>query len=99
MPRAANVETTIAKNIATINRSNKVVVWGLSYCPFCQKAVKRLNDNCIQFALFYVDLSPYVDHYKKVLKRTHKTFPQIIVKNKLLGGYDQLVNVDINALR
>jgi glutaredoxin len=95
------LQEIIRKNICTIDQSNKVVIWGKSRCPWCQKAVAHLNKHCIQFALFWVDRSPYEDYYCTGLKEVHNwsTFPQVIVNGECIGGFDSLSEYNMNDLK
>lgn len=87
------MDAKIKKQIDDINSTGGVVIWGLTYCPYCKKAIEILQQNDISFRVMYVNSSPYVDIYKKYLKLIHPTFPIIIFKNKLVGGCDSLMQI------
>ena len=86
------IKKTIRDSIQTVNSKNNIVIWGKSTCPWCVKAKEYLNKLNKKYAIFYVDLSPYMQVYSEILKETHPTFPQIIRNNKLIGGFSELQN-------
>ena len=67
-----------------------VEIWGKPQCPFCEKA-KALCDN---LNLNYVYKQLDVDFTREQVFEvfpTARTFPQIKINDKSIGGYDQLV--------
>ena len=67
-----------------------IEIWGKSQCPFCEKA-KALCDN---LNLNYVYKQLDVDFTREQVFEvfpTARTFPQIKINDKSIGGYDQLV--------
>lgn len=89
------IEQTIRNSIAKVNQSNTIVVWAKSNCPYCKKAKKLLNSSKRKYAIFYVDLSPYMNIYDRILKETHKTYPQIYINNQLIGGFSELQQIKL----
>lgn len=89
----------IKKNILAINNEYKWVVWAKTGCPWCKKAVEYLHDNNIDFQIMYVDTSNNPEGYKHILKQTHATFPHIMKKGKLIGGYTDLIKIPLSRLK
>lgn len=96
---SSEIIKNIENNINNINKCNKLVIWGLSGCVYCKAAIEYLNKHKIKYSVFYIDLSPYVECYKKILKKKHPTFPHIIKDNKLIGGYSDLIEKPLSHLR
>lgn len=64
-------------------------VYTLSTCPFCTKAKKLLDDLNVSYKEIGVDNDPEIwDDLKKMTNRT--TVPQIFIKDKHIGGCDDL---------
>lgn len=68
-----------------------VIIYGASWCGYCQRAKKLAND--------YGMLVDYRDvdekHHQKIFKEKFpeaKTIPQIVLNNRPIGGYDQFVS-------
>lgn len=73
------------------------VIYGVSYCPYCQKAKELLDKEKIKYYYFDVEKAPFngKEEYKTLMKthlKGHKTFPAIFHKGKLLGGFSDLAN-------
>mgnify|MGYP006290891539 FL=1 len=64
----------------------RVVVLGLSYCPFTARTHRLLDSHDIAYQAVEIDCC------KEELKRRHffPTFPQVFIDGNLLGGFEQL---------
>jgi len=72
---------------------NKVEIYSHSQCSYCHQAKKLLNIRGIPFEEF--DAGKNQEILQEMLRRTGgRTFPQIIVDNKSIGGFDQLRELD-----
>lgn len=68
-----------------------IEIWGKPSCPFCEKA-KSL---CERMNLKYVYKQLDQDFTREQVFEefpTARTFPQIKINDKAIGGYDQLVD-------
>ena len=74
-----------------------IVLYVLEYCPYCNNALKLLEEKNIKYKKIVVENSEEAKkHYKK--QSGMNTFPQIFLKvNKdnflKIGGYNDLVNI------
>ena len=69
-------------------KKNPLVLFGLSYCPYCHKAKKLLAP--YKPVVKDIDLDRNANGTRRALKKISgmKTFPQIFLKGRLLGGYE-----------
>jgi len=68
---------------------SNVTIYTTNYCPYC-RAAKRLLDS---FSVKYeeIDLTENEEIRTKVMEELGwKTVPVILINEKLIGGYDQL---------
>ena len=69
-------------------KKNPLVLFGLSYCPYCHKAKELLAP--YKPVVKDIDLDRNANGTRRALKKISgmKTFPQIFLKGRLLGGYE-----------
>lgn len=82
--------------------SHDVVVVGMAQNPFVKKARRALADAKISYE--YVEYGGYLSMWKERLAiklwSGYPTYPQVFVKQVLIGGYRELqVMLDAGALR
>ena len=70
--------------------SKQVVVYTIDFCPFCTSAKDLLKRNNIEFEEIYIDKSDETAMNKLREKSNWRTFPQIFIDDKLIGGFDEL---------
>ncbi len=72
----------------------KVTVYTSSYCPYCVRAKKLLNERGIEYE--EILLAEEDDAaWDALTKRSGlKTVPQIFVGERLIGGYTDLAELD-----
>ena len=75
--------------------NNAVVVFSLSYCPFCVQAKGTLASNGVSAYVVEVDQCENKDDLKKFLNAKYdlRTYPKVFIKNKKIGGNDDLNSV------
>jgi len=80
----------------TFVRSNKVMIFSGTYCPFCTKAKDWLDERGIEYYSVDVDVEPMGMEVATVAAKVSgmETIPNIFVNGQHLGGYDQLVEGD-----
>jgi len=102
----SNADQTAVCNLASIGLPkfikkketgwNSVKLYTKSDCIYCKMAKKMLDKNDIKYKVLEVT-SGEMDSFKHLFKCTYevevKTFPQIIVDEKYLGPYTELVKV------
>jgi glutaredoxin 3 len=65
-------------------------------CPFCIKAERLLNQRGVQIEKILVDED--TAQLRKMMEITNRrTVPQIFIGNYHVGGYDDLVSLDIEG--
>jgi glutaredoxin 3 len=76
-------------NIKRTIKKNPLILFGLSYCPYCHKAKELLAP--YKPIVKDIDLDRNANGTRKALKKISgmKTFPQIFLKGRLLGGYEE----------
>jgi len=76
--------------------SNKVEIYSTTYCPYCDKAKKLLDDKNVPYKEFIVDID--TAKMDEMLSRANgrKTVPQIFINNNHIGGFDDLKALDDN---
>ncbi|MBK4764871.1 MAG: glutaredoxin 3 [Pantoea sp. Brub] len=63
-------------------------------CPFCQQAKHKFIQKGLIFHEIAIDNN--VNEREKMIKRSGRiTVPQIFINNKYIGGYDDLLKLDI----
>ena len=66
-----------------------VIIYSKKICPYCDRAKELLNKKNISFTEIRVDLDE--EQYKIMLDRSkRRTVPQIFYKDTLIGGFDDL---------
>lgn len=75
----------------------KVEVYYATYCPYCKKALKMLDEKGVEYKGYVIDddedkLREKLGEYYKIEGRV--TVPQIIVDNKRIGGYDDIKKLE-----
>ncbi|MDM8561427.1 glutaredoxin 3 [Candidatus Parabeggiatoa sp. HSG14] len=65
-------------------------------CPYCIRAEQFLNKKGVQIQKILVDYNR--DEMKKMIEITgRRTVPQIFIGEQHVGGYDDLVELDIEG--
>lgn len=73
---------------------NKIVVFSKPGCPYCAKAKTFLDELNLPFS--EVVINPAEANYEYKRDRlfqfyNHRSYPIIVIDNKLLGGYSELI--------
>lgn len=69
--------------------TNKVIVYSKPLCPYCDKAKALLSRMNIEFENKMLDTDFTREDLMEVAP-TARTFPQVFINGKNVGGYDQL---------
>ena len=72
----------------------KVEIYTLAYCPYCQKAKMFLESKNVKFIEYPCDDNEddmREELTKKFNLNSLATFPQIIIDDKHIGGYSDLM--------
>ena len=74
----------------------KIVIYTTTYCPFCDAAKNLLKSLNIEFD--EVDLTDNLEERLEIsTKYNWRTVPLILINNKLIGGFDELNNLNNNG--
>lgn len=68
----------------------KVEIYSKAMCPYCDRAKQLLDAKSVSYKEIRVDLNP--DELEVMLQRAEgrRTFPQIIINDKAIGGFDDM---------
>lgn len=65
-------------------------------CPYCHRAERLFSKKGVQVQKIFVDQNP--EEMKKMVAITNRrTVPQIFIGDKHVGGYDDLVELDMEG--
>jgi len=65
-------------------------------CPYCMRAERLLNKKGVQVDKILVDQDP-AEMTKMVEITGRRTVPQIFIGDRHVGGYDDLVDLDLDG--
>ncbi|HLW94811.1 MAG TPA: glutaredoxin domain-containing protein [Solirubrobacteraceae bacterium] len=72
---------------------NKITVYTTEPCGFCRQAKALLNKRGLEFD--EINLAMDAEGRAELASRTGMmTFPQVIIGEELVGGFDQLLSAD-----
>lgn len=73
--------------------SARIVLYTTTYCGYCERARRVLRSRRIPFE--EVDVTRDPDRRRRVIAETgHRTVPVILIDGRLLGGCDDLVELE-----
>jgi len=71
----------------------KVTIYSKTYCPYCVRAKKLLENKGVPFEEIMVDSDPKL--FADLKQKTGMmTVPQIFINEKLVGGYTELAGLE-----
>lgn len=76
----------------------KVVMYCTAICPYCVRAEQLLRKKGVEeINKIRIDLEP--DRFQDMLSRTggRRTVPQIFIGETHVGGYDDMVDLDMDG--
>lgn len=71
-----------------------VTIYSLTHCPYCVRAKDLLSRNGITFKEIIADELPRDEVEKLFARSGMRTFPQIFISDKILGGFSELKELD-----
>jgi glutaredoxin 3 len=72
----------------------KVEIYTTNYCPFCIRAKSLLNRKGIAFEEIDVTDDDAMREKMIELSGGRRTVPEIFINGKIVGGYDELSDLD-----
>lgn len=83
--------------------NEKVTVYSKDYCPYCVMAKKLLERRGISFTAIELDINKPEQMQALISRSGLRTVPQIFFNDQLIGGYDELAQLDnkdqLNSLK
>jgi len=73
--------------------SARIVMYTTTYCGYCERARRVLRSRRIPFDEVDVTRDPARRH-QVIVETGHRTVPVILIDGKLLGGSDELVDLE-----
>ena len=74
----------------------QVCMYSTRICPYCMKAERLLNKKGVNVQKILVDSNP-VEMNKMIKITGRRTVPQIFIGDYHVGGYDDLVDLDLDG--
>ena len=72
---------------------SKVQIYTTAYCPYCIRAKFLLDSKGVDYDEIKLDEDPE-KKLEAMLEHNWKTVPIILIDGKLIGGYDQLADLE-----
>ncbi|CDW96702.1 hypothetical protein [Sporisorium scitamineum] len=88
--------------VTKVRPSFGLTVFSKSYCPYSKKAKTLLDSLNATYTVYEVDLRPDAHELQPLLAKLtgHRTFPTVLVRDRLLGGNDDVQDLhSIHALK
>jgi len=73
-----------------------VRMYSTRICPYCMRAERLLNKKGVQVDKILVDHDP-AEMTKMIEITGRRTVPQIFIGDRHVGGYDDLVDLDLDG--
>lgn len=71
----------------------KVTMYTKNWCPYCVHAKRLLSEKGVEFTEENLEERP--DELMELVKKTGmRTVPQIFINDKLVGGFNELSNLE-----
>ena len=75
----------------------KAIVYSTRICPYCVRAKMLLEKRKIDYIEYKVDENNEMFQQMLELSNVRQSVPQIFIDNKHVGGYDDLVELDMEG--
>jgi len=75
----------------------KAVVYSTAICPYCVRAKMLLDKRKIEYVEYRIDLDNKIFQEMLELSNGRQSVPQIFIDKKHIGGYDDLVDLDLEG--
>ena len=71
----------------------KIEIYTLSYCPFCVRAKRLLDDKGVSYEEHVMDTLP-TELREAKSRFSHDTVPLVVIDGQFIGGSDELAEWD-----
>ncbi|MEL0102277.1 MAG: glutaredoxin 3 [Gammaproteobacteria bacterium] len=75
----------------------KAKIYSTAICPYCVRAKMLLEKRNIEYVEYRVDLDEKVFEEMLNLSNGRQSVPQIFIDNQHVGGFDDLVDLDLEG--
>lgn len=75
----------------------KAIVYSTRICPYCVRAKMLLEKRKIDYIEYKVDVNNEMFQQMLELSNGRQSVPQIFIDDKHVGGYDDLVELDMEG--
>ena len=75
----------------------KVIIYSTAMCPFCDRAKMLLQKRNIEYTELNVDQDVKLFEEMLALSSGRRSVPQIFIDDRHIGGYDDLVDFDMEG--
>ncbi len=72
-----------------------MVIYSTAICPYCVRAKRLLDRKGVRYQEIRVDLEP-LKLTEMVQRSQRRTVPQIFIDSYHVGGYDDMVSLDMD---
>ena len=73
----------------------EVIVYSKNMCGYCVQAKNYLKSKDIEFKEINIEEQP--EAREVILSEGHRMMPQIYIDGKSIGGYHQLIKLDLSS--
>ena len=82
----------LGNKMEKIHNDYDCVIYSATYCPYSKRAKKNLCEKFNNIKIIETDADEQGGNYRKIIeqKYNHPTVPAIFIKNKFIGGFDDL---------
>ena len=74
-----------------------VHIYSTAICPYCERAKMLLEKRNIKYTEFKIDEDVKLFEEMLALSNGRRSVPQIFIDDQHIGGYDDLVDFDLNG--
>ena len=74
-----------------------VKIYSTAICPYCERAKMLLEKRSIKYTEFKIDEDVKLFEEMLALSNGRRSVPQIFIDDQHIGGYDDLVDFDLEG--
>ena len=74
-----------------------VKIYSTAICPYCERAKMLLEKRNIKYTEFKIDEDAKLFEEMVALSNGRRSVPQIFIDDQHIGGYDDLVDFDLDG--
>jgi len=74
-----------------------VKIYSTAICPYCERAKMLLDKRNIKYTEFKIDEDVKLFEEMLALSNGRRSVPQIFIDDQHIGGYDDLVDFDLDG--